>query len=205
MREILDRNPEAAAMRGKWGDVEFLKNVWTDVNPEAKHTQFADYHGHGWNFRAIFKRDRKGNLLDEDGAIVPNDAPDKFERAVHMSSIHVDVGMHCVDCHFAQDAHGNGLIYGEVSDAVEIGCKDCHGTAQAYPNLRTSNPAAPAGGHDLSLLRNADGRRRFEWRRRQALSALDAGSRASSGRSRWSRTPSIRPIPPTIPRRRAPS
>ena len=163
-RAILDRNPEAAAVRGRWGDLDFLSKVWTDVNPKAEHTQFADYHGHGWNFRAVFKRDRKGNLLDGEGRIVPADAPDKFARAVHMSSIHVDEGMHCVDCHYSQDSHGNGLIYGEVSDAVEIGCKDCHGTAKAYPTLRTSNPAAPPQGHDLSLLRNPDGRRRFEWR-----------------------------------------
>ena len=33
----------------------------------SKDTQFADYHGHGWNFRAVFKRDREGNLLDADG------------------------------------------------------------------------------------------------------------------------------------------
>jgi hypothetical protein len=163
-REILDRNPEAAAVRGRWGDLDFLSKVWTDVNPKAEQTQFADYHGHGWNFRAVFKRDRKGNLLDGEGRVVPADAPDKFDRAVHMSSIHVDKGMHCVDCHYSQDSHGNGLIYGEVSDAVEIGCKDCHGTAQAYPTLRTSNPAAPPQGHDLGLLRNPDGRRRFEWR-----------------------------------------
>ena len=164
MRAILDRNPEAAAARGSWGDLDFLSKVWTDVNPKAEHTQFADYHGHGWNFRAVFKRDRKGNLLDDEGRIVPADAPDKFERAVHMASIHVDKGMHCVDCHYGQDSHGNGLIYGEVGDAIEIGCKDCHGTAQAYPTLRTSNPAAPPQGTDLSLLRNPDGRRRFEWR-----------------------------------------
>ncbi|MCB2052629.1 MAG: hypothetical protein KDE35_00115 [Geminicoccaceae bacterium] len=163
MHEVLERNPEAAAPRGKWADLQFLKDVWTDVNPQAEHTQFADYHGHGWNFRAIFKRDRKGNLLDAKGDIVPNDAPDKFEQAVHMSSIHLDVGMHCVDCHFAQDGHGNGFLYGEVGDAVEIGCKDCHGTTQAYPTLRTSNPAAPPGGRDLSLIRNPDGKRRFEW------------------------------------------
>ena len=124
-RHILDRNPEAAAVAGLWGDVDFLSKVWTDVNPKAEDTQFADYHGHGWNFRAIYKRDRKGHLLDAAGKIVPNDAPDKFKRAVHMSSVHVDVGMQCVDCHFAQDGHGNGLLYGEVADAVEIGCKDC--------------------------------------------------------------------------------
>jgi hypothetical protein len=80
-----------------------------------------------------------------------------------MSSIHVDVGMHCADCHFAQDSHGNGHLYTEVANAVEIDCQDCHGTAEAYPNLRTSGPASPPGGHDLSLLRNPDGKPRFEW------------------------------------------
>lgn len=161
-REVLDRNPEGAAPRGKWADVEFLKQV-SEMNPELSDTQFADYHGHGWNFRAVFKRDREGNLLDEEGAVVSDDDPDKFDKAVHMSSIHLDEGMHCVDCHFAQDNHGNGHIYGEVAMAVEIKCQDCHGTVDAYPNLRTSGPAALEGGTDMSLLRTPDGKRRFEW------------------------------------------
>lgn len=161
-RKVLDRNPEGAAPRGKWADVDFLKNVW-DNNDKMTDTQFADYHGHGWNFRAVFKRDRKGNLLDAEGVKVADDDPEKFDKAVHMSSIHVDVGMHCVDCHFSQDNHGNGHIYGEVALAVEVDCKDCHGTAKAYPNLFTSGPAALEGGVDLSLLRTPDGRRRFEW------------------------------------------
>lgn len=163
MFEILQRNPEEAAVRGKWGDIAFLKQVW-DMNPTLKDTQFADYHGHGWNFRAIFKRDRKGNLLDAAGAKVTNDDPQKFKKSVHMSSIHVDLGMHCVDCHFSQDTHGNGHIYGEVAAAIEITCADCHGTVNKYPTLRTSGPAAQPGGNDLSLMRLSDGRPRFEWR-----------------------------------------
>jgi hypothetical protein len=163
MREILDRNPEEAAVRGKWSDPEFLKNV-SGLNSKLKDTQFADYHGHGWNFRAVFKRNRKGALLDAKGEIVADDDPKKFEKAVHLSSIHLDVGMHCVDCHFAQDMHGNGHIYGEVAAAVEVDCADCHGTATKYPTLRTSGPAAPPGGTDLTQLRTQDGRKRFEWR-----------------------------------------
>ena len=162
MHEVLERNPEAAATRGKWGDLEFLKGV-SELNPQLKDTQFADYHGHGWNFRAVFKRDRKGNLLDSDGRVVADDDPNKFDKAVHMSSVHVDVGMHCVDCHFSQDNHGNGWIHGEVAAAVEVGCKDCHGTAMEYPNLFTSGPAALDGGADLTVMRTPDGRRRFEW------------------------------------------
>ncbi|MFN3388862.1 MAG: hypothetical protein ACK40O_07995 [Allosphingosinicella sp.] len=178
VHEVLDRNPEGAAPRGLWGDLDFLRNVYDRVNPEAKHTQFADYHGHGWNFRAILKRDRAGNLLDAEGRIVSPDDPEKFRRAgegkfvapginpgktVHMMDIHAEKGMQCADCHFAQDSHGNGYIYGEVANAIEIGCKDCHGTATAYPTLRTSGPAAPPAGTNLALLRNEDGRRRFEW------------------------------------------
>lgn len=163
IREINDRNPEAAAARGNWGDLEFLKQV-SELNPQLNDTQFADYHGHGWNFRAVFKRDRDGNLLNADGKIVADDDPDKFDKAVHMSSIHLDAGMHCTDCHFSQDNHGNGHIYGEVALAVEIDCVDCHGTALEYPNLYTSGPAALGGGTDLlSASRTPDGRLRFEW------------------------------------------
>jgi len=163
IRKVLDRNPEGAAPRGKWADTEFLKNV-SSLNPQLKDTQFADYHGHGWNFRGVFKRDRKGNLLDAQGKQVADTDPQKFKKAVHMSSIHVDAGMQCIDCHYSQDGHGNGHIIGEVALAVEIGCKDCHGTARAYPNLFTSGPAALEGGMDLSALRTPDGRKRFDWR-----------------------------------------
>ncbi|HEV8334207.1 MAG TPA: hypothetical protein VGQ22_22475 [Steroidobacteraceae bacterium] len=162
IRDVLDRNPEAAATRGKWSDVNFLKHV-SELNPQMKDTQFADYHGHGWNFRAVYKRDRKGNLLDAAGNQVSDDDPQKFKKSVHLSSIHVDVGMQCVDCHYSQDNHGNGYIYSEVAAAVEIACKDCHGTAQQVPNLYTSGPAALGGGTDMTTLRTPDGRRRFEW------------------------------------------
>ena len=73
--------------------------------------------------------------------------------------------MQCVDCHFSQDAHGNGHIYGEVAAAIEIDCADCHGTVNELPDAvhqpaRRRSPAA----RDLSLLRTQDGRKRFEWR-----------------------------------------
>jgi len=177
VREVNARNPEGAAPRGKWADVDFLRNVY-DLNPNLKDTQFADYHGHGWNFRGVFKRDRQGNLLDAEGNIVSPDDPEKWRKegeekfvpvgtnpgkTVHLMDIHAEKGMQCADCHFSQDNHGNGLIYGEVANAIEIGCKDCHGTADAYPTLLTSGPAAPPRGNNLALLRNPDGQRRFEW------------------------------------------
>jgi hypothetical protein len=161
-RQVLDRNPEGAAPRGNWADLDFLRNV-SKLNSQLKDTQFADYHGHGWNFRAVYKRDRSGNLLDAKGERVADTDPQKFQKAVHMASAHMDAGMQCADCHFSQDNHGNGYLYGEVAAAVEIGCKDCHGTVESYPNLYTSGPAALNGGTDLASKRTPDGRLLFEW------------------------------------------
>ncbi|HEY2630007.1 MAG TPA: hypothetical protein VGI57_12820, partial [Usitatibacter sp.] len=81
-RKILERNPEEAAIRGNWGDPEFSRNV-SSLNPQLNDTQFADYHGHGWNFRSVFKRDRHGALLDKEGKVVSDDDRQKFGKAVH--------------------------------------------------------------------------------------------------------------------------
>jgi hypothetical protein len=154
-------NPEGAALRGKWSDPAFLANV-TDLNPKLSRVQFADHHGHGWLFRNVYKTDRKGNMLDAENKIVPHEDPDRFKKAVHLKDIHLEKGMHCSDCHFSQDNHGNGKLYGETRAAVEITCIDCHGTIKARATLKTSGPAAPPGGTDLSLLNSPDGQR-FEW------------------------------------------
>jgi hypothetical protein len=165
-RSSLEHNPEGAAPRGLWTNVEFLEKV-TSLNTQAKHTQFADYHGHGWNFMAVFKRDRKGNLLDKEDNVVPFDDPQKFAKSVHLRDIHLERGMHCADCHFSQDEHGNGQLYGEYGNNIEIECQDCHGTATAYTNLRTSGPAAPRRvdgiGTDLRMGTTPFGQRRFLW------------------------------------------
>jgi hypothetical protein len=166
-----EKNPQGAAARGKWGDSKFLQSIWTDVNPKLEHTQFADFHGHGWVFRAVYKRDRDGNLLDKDDKFIDPKFKDKFNnptneeagKAVHLKDIHLQKGMHCADCHFAQDSHGNGKIYGETRNAVEIDCIDCHGTIRSRATLQTSAAAAPKGGNNLMLLRTPFGQRRFYW------------------------------------------
>jgi len=142
----LRNNPEEAASRGKWGDNDFLEKV-AELNPKLKQTQFADYHGHGWVFRAVFKKDKKGNLQDLHDNVIPHDDPQKFGKAIHLKDIHLERGMQCVDCHFDMDVHGNGKLYGEPRAATTIECIDCHGTINARPTLVTTGNA---GKVDLS-------------------------------------------------------
>jgi hypothetical protein len=168
----LDRNPEGSSVRGNWSEPGFLQKTGTDeVNSRMARTQFADFHGHGWMFRAVFKRDRDGHMLDSTGARVNDVTPDKLNRAVsyrddssdktvpppagvpvHLKDIHLEKGMHCVDCHFRQDAHGNGVLYNEPRAAIEIDCIDCHGTIKEPAKLTASGPAA-----GFSLVDPADG------------------------------------------------
>ncbi|MGI9458276.1 MAG: hypothetical protein ACR2NU_17070, partial [Aeoliella sp.] len=217
--EAVMSNPNEAAVRGLWSDPEFLEKV-AELNPHLEKTQFADFHGHGWVYRAVFKKDEKGKLLDHKNRPIDDvdakkrqlavaipeyvkqlyrnrdwDTKDPEQLAelarkeqaldelrdgvpVHMLDVHLERGMHCVDCHFVQDMHGNTKLYGEVRAAIEITCQDCHGnierravqTVEGKPVMRTSGPAAEErdvnslDGRDLLGLRTPSGKRRFELR-----------------------------------------
>jgi len=181
--QAIMNDPNEASARGLWSNPEFLARV-AELNPQARHSQFADFHGHGWVYRAVFKKDRKGNLIDADGdviqrvtntklqaAMVPptpeeqatdGDKSSRHDTPLHLMDIHMEKGMHCVDCHFSISAHGNGKLYGEVRNAIEIQCIDCHGTTTRYATLKTTGPASPEGGVDLLDLRTPFARSRFE-------------------------------------------
>jgi hypothetical protein len=201
--QALAFNPDEAAARGNWSDPNFLANL-TDLNAATRHTQFADFHGHGWAFRAVFKKDRQGNLLDWKGAPVSEATNEKLREAmreptgqemltgkqrddtpVHLMDIHLEKGMHCVDCHFLQDNHGNSKLYGEVRAAIEIQCIDCHGTAaETAPErivrtgrMATSGPAAPTSLSDLLALRTPYSPRQPRFELRPDRPASDGGER----------------------------
>ena len=47
-----------------------------------KHTQFADFHGHGWVFRAVFKTGSQGQLARSRGHVVTDVTTAKLQAAV---------------------------------------------------------------------------------------------------------------------------
>jgi len=94
---------------------------------------------------------------------------------VHLMDIHLEKGMHCVDCHFSIDSHGNTKLYGEVRAAIEIRCVDCHGTTtesvldkiagslkKGRHEMLTTGPAAPLEGTNLLSKGTPFGKPRFE-------------------------------------------
>jgi hypothetical protein len=148
-----------------------LADVHLEANKDAKHTQFTSQHRSGWSFRKVYKQDIEGQLIDKNGNLIPWEDKDWAAKAVHLADHHYEVGMHCIDCHTEQDVHGDGKLYGEMINAVEIYCTDCHGTIQQRTALKTSNPP---GGNDLKNARAA-GRSMFRW--------VDASGNDVSGRA----------------------
>jgi hypothetical protein len=212
------RNPNESAARNNLADPAFVAGL-ADLNSQARHTQFADYHGHGWAFRAVFKKDRHGRLLDRAGNVLTEVSNEQLVAAmdptikyqdgipVHQMDIHLEKGMHCIDCHFIQDVHGNTRLYGEVRGAIEIQCIDCHGTVSERPTLRTSGPASDTspGGRDLATLRTPFGKRRFErqgskiiqnsmvekdkqWEIPQVVDVVDANHPRYNAKAAWAKT-----------------
>ena len=212
-------DPNEITARNNLSDPNFLKSV-SELNPSLRKTHFADFHGHGWAFKAVFKKDQQGNHLDHFGNKLPE--PDAQQRQaaidmtmearkvhrnrdeqtlqqlkeleeqlrekqkgvpVHMLDIHLEKGMHCVDCHFVQDVHGNSKLYGEVRAAIEIRCENCHGSTErraikvvnGIPKMNTSGPAAEENsqgqtiGRDLTAMSTPFGKRRFEVRGKQII------------------------------------
>jgi hypothetical protein len=153
-------NPEEAAARGLWGNPEFLFEM-SQLNPKLRRMQLSDYHGHGWVFRRVYKMDRKGQYLDRENKVISYDDPELFQskegkegegKAVHLKDIHLERGMHCVDCHYSQDNHGTGKIYGDRRAVIEVSCEDCHGTVNrkiTAQTAKTSGFGAPEGGNSM--------------------------------------------------------
>ncbi len=72
---------------------------------------------------------------DADFYIVDEEVDNDFDETP--PDVHFEAGMHCIDCHTAGDVHGDGRLYADSENAVEVECEDCHGTADRETTMIT--------------------------------------------------------------------
>jgi hypothetical protein len=113
--------------------------------------------------------------------------------------LHYASGMECIDCHTAQDSHGDGNIYSKREEGVEIECMDCHGTEDQRSTLTSSegNPLTNLRkvNSQIVLTTKMDGRDLVVPQAKDlvekgpdlAMTAMDIATH-SSDQSRWSQT-----------------
>ncbi len=74
--------------------------------------------------------------------------------------IHHEKGMGCIDCHTGQDTMGDGHIYPEMKDQIEVRCEDCHGSYTSGPKtavVKKDDPVAQALVRSSPYVKPADG------------------------------------------------
>lgn len=96
------------------------------------------------------------------------------DATVNPPDVHHERGMHCIDCHTADDVMGDGRLLGAMEHAVEIQCIDCHGTFTAPASLVTQRGTPMKhlrrDGERVLLTSKVDGR---EHAVKQLVHALD--------------------------------
>ena len=110
--------------------------------------------------------------------------------------------MHCVDCHFKQDNHGNGKLYGEPRAAIEIDCVDCHGTIAGRRDARDVAARRRRGHRPLGAARRPSASRASTSRRGKLIAAHHGDGRRRVGGAAGRRHRS-RPAARATTRRRA--
>jgi hypothetical protein len=61
------------------------------------------------------------------------------------ADIHKQKGMECIDCHTSRELMGDGYIYENMYNQIEISCESCHGTENELPKTEkiTKENASP--------------------------------------------------------------
>jgi hypothetical protein len=90
----------------------------------------------GVSFLGMMESDGYGTPFKSDGAKQSKLHGKNYNHL--QKDLHFEAGMECIDCHTANDTHGDGNIYSKREQAVEIECVDCHGDIEKYSTLRTS-------------------------------------------------------------------
>jgi len=87
------------------------------TNPDHPNTLDTSQHGHDGAFY----------ITDEDNRNQFDETP---------PDIHFEKGLHCIDCHYSKEVHGDGHLYGDTQVFVQIECENCHGSIDEESKLK---------------------------------------------------------------------
>ena len=144
-QEKLDRNPEGASLRGLWSELRFPERHRHAGVQRAVAEHAVCRLSRSWlavsqslQTRSQRKSARRGGQYRR-RLTIRRSSTRPFISTTFISRS----GMHCVDCHFRQDSHGDGNLYNEPRAAIEIALRRLsrHDPAEAR-RLFTSGPAA---------------------------------------------------------------
>ncbi|MDP6110258.1 MAG: multiheme c-type cytochrome [Planctomycetota bacterium] len=108
-------------------------------------------------------------MMESDGYATPFKPDGSKQPKLHgknyshlQKDVHMQAGMHCVDCHTSNEVHGDGNIYSKKEQATEVRCTTCHGTVEKYSDLKTAfgNPMKnlEKRNDEVVLIAKLDGR-----------------------------------------------
>jgi hypothetical protein len=179
---VNSHDPARQGSRGGWASSPASVAACPRCSPRtatwrARHRADAQQARHRWRHRRAGhdQRDQNGNgQLDLIDRLPRERAIDGRQvryvyggrnGSTRQMDVHFQRGMHCIDCHFLQDVHGDGNVYSTNWDAIEIECEDCHGSSTKTMAAQGFLTSGPNGGNDLRRAVNEDLLPFFEARR----------------------------------------
>ena len=122
------RGMKAEYERGAAAEFEIdMDKLYTDKNCANCHvTTCSDCHG-----LEPHEEDLSGNIETCDKCHLKKQATFMGDMPAHKSKgpsadIHYEKGFVCMDCHTAEEVHGDGVEYYNMLTAVKVTCEDCH-------------------------------------------------------------------------------
>ena len=172
---MLDRNPEGAVVRGKWADLDFLKDV-SDLNPTAQGHPVRRLSRPWLEFPRGAKARPRGNLLDATATSSRTTIPTSSTRPCTCHQFTSTSACTASTATSRRTTTATATSTGRSRARSKSSARTVTARRRTTRTCSTSGPAAPPGGTDLRLLRNADGQQSLRVARRRADPALGAGS-----------------------------
>ncbi len=110
-----------------------ITNRVPDERCRACHNRSARV---GLNYHGEMESTQYGTPFVRGGLNDSTLSDDRFVLRL-VPDVHHEKGMGCIDCHTGQETMGDGVIYGEMKDQIEIRCEDCHGGYATPPRSMT--------------------------------------------------------------------